>query len=237
MIKVKKIWVIFFTIICVTFGAGQSVDAKSQQVTFSFPIKIKWGHSGLVKGQKYQFELKGLKPNTPMPKGSNNEEYTFSVQEKDTMEYIPKITYKGTGDYQYKLTLYRDKNIVIKTYYFHIQVLNKGNGELFLVTSIRKNTQAGAKIAETNFLDIGEDKPWKEEDHEKNKYDHKKDKNSHEISDKNKKKKTNIKRKEERITKNARTGDEMKVEFYLFASIISLSVILIIGGLKISHRE
>lgn len=239
----KKIWIVFLTALCLTFGTGQSVQAKSQQVSFSFPIKIKWGSTGLVKGQKYRFVLKGLKHGTPMPKGAENEEYTIAVTENDRSEYIPKILYTHTGDYHYKLTLYRDKDIVIKVYYFHIQVLNGENGKLFLVTSIRKNSEAGQKIANLNFLDIGEDEPWKEEQkYHKHDHDQNRNKNSKNIKDKNYKEdhsKNNGQstQKQKRITKNTRTGDDMKVEFYLFTSIISLGILLIIGCKKISHRE
>ena len=238
----KKIWIVFLTALCLTFGTGQSVQAKSQQVSFSFPIKIKWGSTGLAKGQKYRFVLKGLKRGTPMPKGAKNEEYTIAVIENDRLEYIPKITYTHTGDYHYKLTLYRDKNIVIKVYYFHIQVLNRGNGELFLVTSIRKNSESGQKIANLNFLDIGEDEPWKEEQkYHKHDQDQNRDQNSKDIKDKNykdqSKNKNQSAQKQKRTTKNMRTGDDMKVEFYLFTSIISLGILLIVGCKKISHRE
>ena len=131
-------------------------------------MKFKWGHGGLVRGQKYKIKLKALQKNTPMPGKSQKEEYIERVKEGETKEIFPSITYTSPGDYKYELELIRGRNKVLKKYYLHIQVLNQGNGELFVTTAIHKNTQAGAKVTEIRFMDLVDDENLYDKDHNSN---------------------------------------------------------------------
>ena len=130
----------------INVGNLEYTYAAQHSVNFSLPLKFKWGHGGLVRGQKYKIKLKALQKNTPMPGKSQKEEYIERVKEGETKEIFPSITYTSPGDYKYELELIRGRNKVLKKYYLHIQVLNQGNGELFVTTAIHKNTQAGAKV-------------------------------------------------------------------------------------------
>ena len=46
-------------------NANNIIYGQTKALTFSFPINIKWGHSGLDKEQIYQLELKGLQEDQP----------------------------------------------------------------------------------------------------------------------------------------------------------------------------
>lgn len=88
--------------------------AAQHSVNFSLPLKFKWGHGGLVRGQKYKIKLKALQKNTPMPGKSQKEEYIERVKEGETKEIFPSITYISPGDYKYELELIRGRNKVLK---------------------------------------------------------------------------------------------------------------------------
>lgn len=125
--------------------------AAQHSVNFSLPLKFKWGHGGLVRGQKYKIKLKALQKNTPMPGKSQKEEYIERVKEGETKEIFPSITYTSPGDYKYELELIRGRNKVLKKYYLHIQVLNQGNGELFVTTAIHKKYTGRSKSNRNSF--------------------------------------------------------------------------------------
>lgn len=239
----KKIFVILFTAVLFMININNSeyVYATQHTVAFSLPLKFKWGHSGLVRGQKYKVTLKALQENTPMPEKSLKKEYTKTVPENETKELFPPITYTRTGDYEYEIRLIRGSNIVLKTYYLHIQVLNQGNGELFITTTIHKNTKTGAKVTEIRFMDIGDDenlydKDPKHNNHSSNESSHEREEEYLREKNKNHQSTSETKTSKSSITKS-RTGDEKKVEMYLFLSIISLGIILVIGCKKISGRR
>lgn len=239
----KKVCILLMTVLCLLLNTNSMIYAQNKSVTFSFPIKIKWGHGGLDREQKYELKLTGLQENIPMPKGSTKNQYIRKLsypKDQNISKPIPDITYTRTGDYQYKLTLIRGDKTVIKNYYLHIQVLTQKNGELFLTTAIHKNKETGQKIMSIQFLDPEADEPWHDKkDHNKEESENKQ-KRREEYYDENKKKNknnTNEEKQKERSTKSTKTGDEMKVEFYLMLSIISLGVILVIGCKKISDRK
>lgn len=123
----KKIFVIVITAFLFAINAGnlEYTYAAQHSVNFSLPLKFKWGHGGLVRGQKYKIKLKALQKNTPMPGKSQKEEYIERVKEGETKEIFPSITYTSPGDYKYELELIRGRNKVLKKYYLHIQVLNQ----------------------------------------------------------------------------------------------------------------
>ena len=54
---------------------------------------------------------------------------------------------------------------------------------------------------------------------------------------KNNRNNKNEEQQKERSTRSTKTGDEMKIEFYLMLSIVSLGVILVVGCKKISDRK
>lgn len=208
-------------------------------VNFSLPLKFKWGHGGLVRGQKYKIKLKALQKNTPMPGKSQKEEYIERVKEGETKEIFPSITYTSPGDYKYKLELIRGRNKVLKKYYLHIQVLNQGNGELFVTTAIHKNTQVGAKVTEIRFIDLVDDENLYDKDHNSNSEHNKNERCDEYLNEKNKNRSdsgTKTKTSESSKAKS-RTGDDKKVEMYLWMSIISLGILLVIGCKKISGRR
>ena len=220
---------------CTTYAAQQSVS-------FSLPLKFKWGHGGLVRGRKYKIKLKALQKNTPMPKNSQREEYIKAIPEDEVEEVLPPIIYTREGDYQYEIALIRGNHNILKKYYLHIQVLNRGNDELFVTAAIHKNTKTGQKITEIRFVDIGDDENLDEKKHDhythkshseredeylkekylKEKYLKEKQKNSS---------RSEVKTKKNSVTKS-KTGDDSKVEMYLWMSIISLAIILWIGCKK-----
>ena len=67
---------ILFTI---NISGLKPIYASQQSISFSLPLRFKWGHGGLVRGQKYKVKLKALQENTPMPAKSKNKEYTKQV--------------------------------------------------------------------------------------------------------------------------------------------------------------
>lgn len=227
----------FFTVICFMLNANNIIYGQTKTLTFSFPINIKWGHSGLDKEQTYKFELKGLQEDTPMPKGSIKNNYTTTIQYPKTSKILPDIQYKKQGDYKYKLTLLREKNKVIKSYYIHNQVLNQKNGEITLITSIRKNQQTGSKITNIQFIDPGADEPYHDRDYNNEEHQSSSEKNSKEVNEQNEKNKKNQTNQKGRITGSTKTGDERHIELYLCLCMISLGVILIMGSKKISRRK
>lgn len=167
------------------------------------------------------------------------EEYIERVKEGETKEIFPSITYTSPGDYKYKLELIRGRNKVLKKYYLHIQVLNQGNGELFVTTAIHKNTQAGAKVTEIRFMDLVDDENLYDKDHNSNSEHNKNERCDEYLNEKNKNRSdsgTKTKTSESSKAKS-RTGDDKKVEMYLWMSIISLGILLVIGCKKISGRR
>jgi hypothetical protein len=238
---VKKIFVIVITAFLFAINAGnlEYTYAAQHSVNFSLPLKFKWGHGGLVRGQKYKIKLKALQKNTPMPGKSQKEEYIERVKEGETKEIFPSITYTSPGDYKYELELIRGRNKVLKKYYLHIQVLNQGNGELFVTTAIHKNTQAGAKVTEIRFMDLVDDENLYDKDHNSNSEHNKNERCDEYLNEKNKNRSdsgTKTKTSESSKAKS-RTGDDKKVEMYLWMSIISLGILLVIGCKKISGRR
>ena len=55
----KKIFVVVITAFLFAINAGnlEYTYAAQHSVNFSFPLKFKWGHGGLVRGQKYKIKL------------------------------------------------------------------------------------------------------------------------------------------------------------------------------------
>lgn len=140
---------------------------------------------------------------------------------------------------KYELELIRGRNKVLKKYYLHIQVLNQGNGELFVTTAIHKNTQAGAKVTEIRFMDLVDDENLYDKDHNSNSEHNKNERCDEYLNEKNKNRSdsgTKTKTSESSKAKS-RTGDDKKVEMYLWMSIISLGILLVIGCKKISGRR
>lgn len=211
--------------------------AAQQPVNFSLPLKFKWGHGGLVRGQKYKIRLKALQKNTPMPGKSEKEEYIKTVKENETKETIPAITYTSPGDYRYKIELIRGNHKVLKQYYLHIQVLNQGNGKLFVTTAIHKNTQVGAKTAEIRFMDLGDDEHLYDKNHNSSSNHNKNERYDEYLKEKNKNKSDSGTKTSKNSIAKSRTGDDKKVEMYLWMSIISLGILLVIGCRKISGRR
>lgn len=216
----------------------ESIYATERSINFSLPLKFKWGHSGLVRGQKYKVKLKALQENTPMPEKSQHEEYTKVVPEDEIKELFPAITYTSPGDYEYEVELIRGSHKVLKKYYLHIQILNRGNGELFLTTAIHKNTKAGAKVTEIRFMDLGDDENLYDKDRSSSNYHSNSERDDEYLKEKNKNNRSSNSESKTKISKNSvtkgRTGDDKKVEMYLWMSIISLGMILIIGCKKIT---
>lgn len=218
---------IIFTAVFLMINANSAVYASGQQVSFSLPLTFKWGYGGLVRGQKYKIKLTALKKNTPMPKGSQGSEYTKNIPEGTTKETLPPIIYTSPGDYKYQIQLIRGNNIGLKKYHLHIQVLNRGNGTLYVVTAIRQNTESGKKVTDIRFVDIGDDENFYDKDHNSSSED------SSDRSDEYLKDRSNAK-DDQNQSKNSvtrgKTGDDKKVGFYLVLSIVSLSMILIMGS-------
>lgn len=213
--------------------------AAQQPVNFSLPLKFKWGHGGLVRGQKYKVKLKALQEDTPMPGKSYKEEYEKIIPEDEIKELLPVITYTSPGDYEYEIELIRGGHKVLKKYYLHIQVLNRENGELFLTTTIHKNTKTGAKVTEIRFMDLGDDENLYDKDHSSSNQHTKNERDDEYLKEKNKNRsdsETKSKTSKNSKTKS-RTGDDKKVEMYLWMSIISLGILLVIGCRKISDRR
>lgn len=232
----KKIFVVVITAFLFAINAGnlEYTYAAQHFVSFSLPLKFKLGHGGLVRGQKYKIKLKALQKNTPMPGRTQKEEYIERVKEGETKETVPSITYTCPGDYKYELELIRGRNKVLKKYYLHIQVLNQGNGELFVTTAIHKNTQAGAKVTEIRFMDLGDDENLYDKDYNSNSHHSKSEREDEYLKEKNKNRSdigSNTKNSKNSTTKS-RTGDDKKVEMYLWMSIISLGILLVIGCRK-----
>lgn len=221
---------------CTTYAAQQSVS-------FSLPLKFKWGHGGLVRGQKYKVKLKALQKNTPMPENSQTEEYVKAVPEDTIKEVFPPIVYTNTGDYRYEIELIRGDHNVLKKYYLHIQVLNRGNDELSVTAAIHKNTQTGEKVTEIRFVDIGDDENLDEKKHDHYTHKNYSEREDEYLKDKylkdkySKETNKNSSRSEVKTNKNSviksKTGDDSKVEMYLWMSIISLGIILLIGCKKL----
>lgn len=236
---VKKICMIFLTMICFMLNANSIIYAQNKPLTFSFPINIKWGHSGLDREQIYELELKGLQKDTPMPTGSVKNIYTKTIlyPTKTNSKILPDIQYQKQGNYEYKLTLRRGNNKTIKSYYLHIQVLNQKNGEKYLVASIRKGQQTGSKVTSIQFVDPGADEPYHDKDYKKKDHESSSEKTSKEVNEQNEKNKKNQKNRKGRITGSTKTGDERHIELYLGLCVISLGVILIMGSKKISRRK
>ena len=237
----KKIFIVWITAILFAFSINgpESVYATEQSVSFSLPLKFKWGYGGLVRGQKYKVKLKALQKNTPMPEKSQHTEYTKTVPEDEIKELFPAILYTRTGDYEYEIELIRGKHKVLKTYYLHIQVLNRGNGELFLTTAIHKGTKMGAKVSEIHFWDLRDDENLYDKDHNSSSHHSKSEREDEYLKAKNKDKsdsKSKIKTSKNSITKS-KTGDDKKVEMYLWLSIISLGILLMIGSRKIRNEN
>lgn len=227
---------ILFTI---NISGLKPIYASQQSISFSLPLRFKWGHGGLVRGQKYKVKLKALQENTPMPAKSKNKEYTKQVLEDEIKESFPKITYTRPGDYEYEITLIRGSHKVLKKYYLHIQVLNRGNRELFLTTAIHKNTKTGAKVTDIRFMDLGDDENLYDKDHNSNSHHSKSEREDEYLKEKNKNRSNSgSKTKTSKNSRtNSRTGDDRKVEMYLWMSIISLGILLVIGCKKISGRR
>lgn len=219
-------------LLAINAGNLESAYAAQQSVSFSLPLKFKWGHGGLVRGQKYKIKLKALQKNTPMPENSQEEEYIKAVPEDTIKEVFPPIIYTSPGDYKYEVELIRGDHNVLKKYYLHIQVLNRENGELFVTAAIHKNTQAGEKTTEIRFMDIGDDENLDEKKHDHNGHNSRKDHNERKEEYLKEKKKngsgSEVKTNKNSVTKS-KTGDDKKVEMYLWMCIISLAMILWIG--------
>ena len=238
----KKICILLMTVLCLLFNANSMIYAQNKSVTFSFPIKIKWGHGGLDREQKYELKFKGLQEDIPMPKGSTKNQYIRKLsypKDQKISKPIPDIIYTNPGDHEYKLTLLRRDKTVIKNYYLHIQVLTKGNGELFITTSIHKNQETGQKITSIQFLDPEADEPLHNKDQHSKEETEKKQRQDeyYDEHNKNNRNNKNEEQQKERSTRSTKTGDEMKIEFYLMLSIVSLGVILVVGCKKISDRK
>lgn len=237
----KKIFVILITafLFAVNTVNSESAYAAQQSVSFSLPLNFKWGHGGLVRGQKYKIKLKALQKNTPMPGNSQKEEYIKEIPENTIKEVFPAITYTSPGDYRYEIELIRGDHSVLKKYYLHIQVLNRGNNELFITAAIHKNTQTGEKTTEIRFVDIGDDENLDEKKHDHNSHKNHSDSERKEEYLKEKKKngsRSEVKTNKSSVTKS-RTGDDKKVELYLWMSIISLAMILLIGCKKVNDSQ
>lgn len=228
----KKIFVIVIAVFLFTLNVSncESIYAAQQSVNFSLPLKFKWGHGGLVRGQKYEIKLKALQKNTPMPGKSKKEEYIKAVPEDEIKETIPTIVYTSPGDYQYEIGLIRGNHKVLKKYYLHIQVLNRGNGELFVTTAIHKNTRSGVKTAEIRFMDLGDDENLYEKNHNHSNYNNENERKDEYLKDKDRSR-SKTKNRQDSITKS-RTGDNNKVEMYLWLSVVSLGILLVIGCKK-----
>lgn len=228
----KKILMIILTAIFFMVSANGAVYASGQQVSFSLPLTFKWGYGGLVRGQTYKIKLTASKENTPMPKGSQGSEYTKNIPEGTTKDTLPPITYTSTGDYEYKLQLIRGKNIGLKKYYLHVQVLNRGHGELYIVTAIRQNTETGKKVTEVKFVDIGDDENLIDKDHNSSSEDSSdsSDRSDEYLKDRSNSKDDQNESKSKNSVRSGRTGDDKKVGLYLVLSIVSLSLILIMGS-------
>lgn len=231
----KKIFMILITAFLFAINVNSleyTTYAAQQAVSFSLPLKFKWGHGGLVRGRKYKIKLKALQKNTPMPENSQKEEYIKAVPEDIIKEVIPVITYTRPGDYKYEIALIHGDHNVLKKYYLHIQVLNPVDGELFVTATIHKNTQTGEKTTEIRFMDISDDENLDEKIQNHHRHKNQSEKKEEYLKEKKKNKLTS----EAKINKNSvtksKTGDDKKVEMYLWINIISLAIILLIGCKK-----
>lgn len=220
---------IIFTAVFLMINANSAVYASGQQVSFSLPLTFKWGYGGLVRGQKYKIKLTALKKNTPMPKGSQGSEYTKNIPEGTTKETLPPIIYTSPGDYKYQIQLIRGNNIGLKKYHLHIQVLNRGNGTLYVVTAIRQNTESGKKVTDIRFVDIGDDENLYDKDHNSSSEDSSdsSDRSDEYLKDRSNSKDSTDQSKSKNSVTSGKTGDDKKVGFYLILSIVSLGLILI----------
>lgn len=221
---------VWITVVLFAFlvNNSESVYATEQTISFSLPLKFKWGHGGLVRGRKYKVKLKALQENAPMPEKSQHEEYIKSVSEDEIKELFPEIKYTGTGDYEYEIALIRGRYKVLKKYYLHIQVLNRGNGELFLTTAIHKNTESGVKVTEIRFMDLGDDENLYDKDYNRSDHHRSSERDDEYLKQKNKTNSELQNKTSKNSTAKSRTGDDKKVEMYLWMSIVSLGVLLVI---------
>ena len=235
----KKIFVIVITAFLFAINAGnlEYTYAAQHSVSFSLPLKFKWGHGGLVHGKKYKVRLKAMQKNTPMPEKSMGEEYIRSIPNDEIKELFPVIKYTRPGDHEYEIALIRGRHHVLKKYYLHIQVLNRGNGELFLTTAIHKNTKTGAKVTELRFMDLGNDENLYDKDHNSSSDHSKNEREDEYLKEKNKNKVSSESKSKKKTRKSSiaksKTGDSKKVGMYLCLSITSLGILLVIGRRKI----
>lgn len=104
-------------------------------------------------GDIFEYNLTAMTEEAPMPAGSTQERYQFSIRGNQSMEIEP-MTYSNTGIYEYRLELVigsekRGYTYDKEVYFITVYVKNTENDGL--VTEIVAKNRAGDKVGSLNF--------------------------------------------------------------------------------------
>jgi len=111
------------------------------------------GSTFLDEGGIFAYMLSAVTAETPMPAGSTQEGYRFSLKENQSVEIGP-ITYSQTGIYEYRLELVagsEKKGYTNDVKVYFITVYVKNTEKCGLVTEVIAKNMAGDKVGSLDF--------------------------------------------------------------------------------------
>ena len=156
----KKIFVIVITAFLFAINAGnlEYTYAAQHSVNFSLPLKFKWGHGGLVRGQKYKIKLRKAKQSaSDLQQELAKENTIINIKSLEDAEVIEEVTKSTTQNDEGKILSKEEK--IIRYFY----LLDKDD-QVAVLRQISKKIKKDKVILSTSKLELFEEKDLQEKE-------------------------------------------------------------------------